>query len=190
MSERIATPEKHESLPSGEHELLTAHVKPEKHHVKHNPHEKAHHAREVIQHETKTQANPLENLKASEEASAPAPRLNVNRELRQITLRRELQHIRRKLPAPQRALSKVVHQPVVRATSEFAGKTVSRPSGLLGGGIVALIGTTTYLYLAKHIGFEYNYGVFILLFVGGFALGLLLELAVYLVMSSRRKANN
>lgn len=190
MSERIAAPEKHEILSSGEHELLTARAKPEKHHVRHNPHEKAQHARETIKHETEVQSNPLERLKASQEASQPATNLNVNRELRQITLRRELKNIRRKLPAPQKALSKVIHQPVIRATSEFTGKTVSRPSGLLGGGIVALIGTSAYLYLAKHVGFEYNYGVFLVLFVGGFALGLLVELGVHLIMSSRRKANN
>jgi len=43
---------------------------------------------------------------------------------------------------------------------------------LLGGGILALLGTSSYLYLAKHIGFTYNYSVFLILFFGGFILGL------------------
>lgn len=94
--------------------------------------------------------------------------------------------IRRKLPTPQRALSQVIHQPVVRAVSEGAGRTVSRPSGLLGGGITAFTGTTLYLYLAHHIGFSYNYGVFVLLFAGGFILGLVIELLVNLVLSRRK----
>ena len=86
-------------------------------------------------------------------------------------------------------MSRVIHQPVVRVTSEAIGKTVSRPSGLLGGGLVALMGTSIYLYLANHLGFKYNYGVFLCLFVVGFGLGLVLELAVYLATASRRKAD-
>jgi hypothetical protein len=127
-----------------------------------------------------TRPNPLEKLAGDEKASqAPSPSY-INRELKQITLHCELKAIRRKLPAPQRALSRIIHQPAVRAASEAAGKTVSRPSGLLGGGLVALLGTSGYLYLARHIGFQYNYGVFLALFAGGFAFGLIVELAVSL----------
>jgi hypothetical protein len=132
------------------------------------------------------QPNPLEALKAAEEASqTPAPR-RIDRALKQITLRRELQQIRRQLPRAVRAFSQVIHQPAVRAISEAASRTVSRPSGLLGGGVLAFTGTTIYLYLARHIGFTYNYLVFLLLLAGGFVLGLLAELAVHLILSSRR----
>lgn len=191
MSEKLSTHEIHENLPSGQHERITARAKHEKHHVKHNAREEAQHAREAIRHEAESAAAPLERLHASEKATQPTPpNLGINRELKAITLRRELQHIRRKLPVPQRTLSKVIHQPVVRVTSEAAGKTISRPSGLLGGGFVALIGTSGYLYLANHIGFTYNYGVFLVLFAGGFALGLIIELIVHSVFKARRRANN
>jgi hypothetical protein len=184
-----------ETLPTPEHhELLTAHASPEK--AKSEPAEKdpaqiAQEARTAVAEVTRseTQPNPLERLQAAEQSPQAAPQ-HINRELKQITLRRELQYIRRQLPAPQRALSKIVHQPAVRAVSENAGKTVSRPSGLLGGGLVALIGTSSYLYLAKHIGFTYNYGVFLVLFVAGFAVGLGLELLVHLATSRRRKASD
>lgn len=139
--------------------------------------------------EAATQVNPLEGLQQAEKSSEPAPSLNVNQELKAITLRRELQMIRRKLPAPQRVLSKAIHQPVVRTISEGAGRTVSRPSGLLGGGLTAFLGTSAYLLLAKHYGFQYNYGVFLLLFVGGFALGLILELFVHLATARKQKAD-
>jgi len=127
--------------------------------------------------------NPLERLQASEKAAQPAVPTHINQELKSITLRRELQQLRRQLPAPQRALSKLIHQPIIRAVSEATGQTVSRPSGLLGGGLVAFIGTSGYLYLARHQGFTYNYTVFLALFVGGFALGLLLEFFVHLATS-------
>lgn len=190
MSEKVVSHETHEKLTKADHEQLRANARPEKHHIRNSSQEKAHDAREAIKHETEAQQNPLERLKAAEEAAQPVVNQDVNRELREITLRRELKHIRRKLPAPQRALSKVIHQPAVRVTSEFAGKTVSRPSGLLGGGVVALTGTTLYLYLANHIGFTYNYGVFLLLFVVGFAIGLVVELVVNLVFRSRHKARS
>ncbi|MDL2363420.1 MAG: hypothetical protein QFB86_03520 [Patescibacteria group bacterium] len=131
-----------------------------------------------------------ESLKAAEGAGQTAPPQEINRELKSITLRRELNGIQRKLPAPKRALSKVVHQPVVRVASEAVGSTVSRPSGLLGGSIVAFIGTSAYLYLAKHLGFEYNFVVFLLLFTGGYIIGLLIELIVHLATASRRNALN
>jgi hypothetical protein len=138
---------------------------------------------------SEAQPNPLEALQASEKASQAMEPRRINRELKQITLRRELQQIQRKLPLPQRALSKVIHQPVVRAASAVAGQTISRPSGLLGGGLVAFLGTSGYLYLARHIGFTYNYLVFLLLLAGGFLLGLVLELLVYLALGSRRRAD-
>lgn len=151
-----------------------------------DPLKKLHKARhEVSQASERTK--PAERLHGSEKTPQPATHNYVNRELKAITLRRELGVIRRKLPAPQRALSKIIHQPAVRAISEGAGKTVSRPSGLLGGGIAAFVGTSAYLYLANHIGFEYNYGVFLVLFAGGFVLGIILELAIHLAMASRRK---
>ncbi len=133
--------------------------------------------------------NALKQLETAEKAGAPVHHTRINRELKQITLRRELQDIRRKLPAPQRALSRIIHQPTIRAVSEVAGKTISRPSGFLGGGLVALIGTSSYLYLARHIGFTYNYGVFLVLFLGGFVVGIVLELLVNMMMTPRRHSD-
>lgn len=145
-------------------------------------------ARQAIEQETEQdkQDNPLKVLEASEKAAEPVASTFVNRELKSITLKRELQLIRRKLPAPERTLSKIIHQPTVRVLSENVSQTLSRPSGLLGGGLVAFLGTSSYLYLAKHLGFQYNYVVFLILFAGGFVLGLVLELLVHWATASRR----
>jgi hypothetical protein len=189
MSERLTiTPEKSTetlALPTAEQaEPLRKNEK--------DPVEALQEARTKVHETTKaeTQTNPVEELQAAEKAAKPAQPLHVNRELKNITLNRELTVIRRKLSVPQRALSKVIHQPVIRAVSEPLGKTVSRPSGLLGGGLVALIGTSGYLYIAQRNGQQYQYTVFLALFAGGFILGLLLELLVYAATSSRRHAND
>ncbi len=184
MSEKLsAKPEKQEAVIA-----LPEHAAPPRKHEKEvtklNVNEVRASVSETVQAET--QPNPIEALQAAEKASQPTAPTVIDRQLKQITKNRLLMNIQRKLPAPQRAFSKVIHQPVVRAISETAGKTVSRPSGLLGGGIVAFIGTTAYFYMAQHIGFTYNYLIVILLMVGGFALGLILELAVYIATASRR----
>lgn len=168
----LPTPERAEPLRKGETDPVQALLE----------------ARTTVDETTRseTQPNPLEALQAAEKASQPTTPRQVNRELKQITLRRELQQIRRKLPLPQRILSQTIHQPAVRIASEAASKTVSRPSGLLGGGLVAFLGTTGYLYLARHIGFTYNYLIFLLLLAGGFILGLTLELLVHVATGSHR----
>ncbi len=136
----------------------------------------------------------LEQLAAEDQAAEtgpPAPpRHVVNSELKGVNLRHGLQQIQRQETTPQRALSHVIHQPVMRVLSETASKTISRPSGLLGGGLVAFLGSSGYVYLAKHSGSAYNYLVFLLLFAGGFVVGLLLELVVYTATSSVRHRND
>ncbi len=193
MAERLKTPERSgESLSSVEHMLPTPEQAEPLRKNEKDPVEALAEARTKVHETTKaeTQTNPVEELQAAEKAAKPAQPLHVNSELKNITLNRELTAIRRKLSAPQRALSKVIHQPVIRAVSEPLGKTVSRPSGLLGGGLTALIGTSIYLYIVKSSGQRYQYSVFLVLFAGGFIFGLLLELLVYAATSSRRHAND
>ncbi|HVV66661.1 MAG TPA: hypothetical protein VHB72_01135 [Candidatus Saccharimonadales bacterium] len=155
-----------------------------------DPRERLEQARSVVEEESASSEKSLHDLdlQASEApGEQPQPGF-VSQALQDITVHRELQHIQRKLPAPERLLSRFVHRPAVRVASDVAGKSISRPSGLLGGGIVAFAGTLGYVYLARHVGFQYNYVVFTLLFVGGFAAGLALELLIWVAMRSRRHA--
>lgn len=193
MAERIRTPERTgESLPPIEHLLPTAERAEPLRKGEKDPAKNLKEARSKVHETTKAEShtNPVEALHAAEKAAQPSQPLHVNRELKNITLNRELAAIRRRESAPQRALSKIIHQPVIRAVSEPLGKTVSRPSGLLGGGLVAFIGTSAYLYIAQKNGQRYQYTVFLVLFAGGFIIGLLLELLVYAATSSRRHAND
>lgn len=189
MSERApANPEHHEqAVFDPEHLLPTAEQAEPLRPGEADPAQKLEQARGAAERSA-SQKDPLRQLEAAEKAAQPSQPTHVDRELKDITLRRELQQLRRRESAPERALSRVIHQPAVRAVSEAAGKTVSRPSGLLGGGLVAFAGTTAYLYFAQHMGFRYNYVVFAALFAGGFVLGLILELLVWLASRSRHRA--
>ena len=131
--------------------------------------------------------DPLAKLQASEAAAANhAPVAPPSSFLKQESLKQGLRSVQRTESKSDRALSKVIHQPAVRATSEVAAKTVSRPSGLLGGGIAGLVGGSVYLYLAYHIGFVYQPTVFLALTLAGFIVGLTLELLIRLVARPRR----
>lgn len=113
---------------------------------------------------------------------------NVGRDLKNLTFNRTLVRVRKHLKAPDRALSKVIHSPFVDRVSETTSKTVARPSGFLGGGVMALAGTSVLLYLTKKYGYEFNYLAFLLLFASGFMIGLLIEIIVKLAL--RKKRNN
>jgi len=127
-------------------------------------------AQQVIEKEATKQELPVEK-----QHEAPK-QLFVNQELKAMSFQRVLTRTRKKLSKPERTLSGVIHQPVVDGLSRAGEKTIARPSGLLAGGICALLGSTIMLYMARHYGFRYNLFIFIVLFVGGFFLGLLLEL--------------
>jgi hypothetical protein len=118
-------------------------------------------------------------------STAPAPSF-ISNELRSVTAARALVSIRSRLPATDKALSKLVHQPVVRTLSNAGSRSVARPSALLTGGFLAFVGTSLYLYLASHIGFTYNYAVASLLFVGGFIIGFAAEALVALISRAKR----
>ena len=157
--------------------------------------EKGHHARHEhaekllsIQHEAKEKAlsakEVLEKHQDQEKPHHEQPTF-INRELKGMAYKRTLTRTQKSLPAPARAFSKVIHNPAVEAVSEIAAKTVARPSGILAGGIIAVIGSSIFLWAAKHYGYEYNFLLFALLFGGGFMLGLLLELIYRLVRKPR-----
>jgi len=143
---------------------------------------------EEIRQEIKQEA-----ISAKELSPDKTPENNVkesflaNKELKTEALRRSLRHTRKHLPAPDRALSKVIHQPVIDVISKVGGSTIARPSGVLTGSIIALLGSSYLLYSAKHYGFTYNYLVIFILFGGGWALGLVIELLIYGVRKLAKK---
>jgi hypothetical protein len=151
------------------------------HNADHDPDTK-HHLKEQaeqLSHKAKHEALSSREYQARHtEQEHPHHAMLVNAELRSMARKRTLTRVRKDLSAPERVLSNIIHQPVVDAISETAAKTVARPSGILSGGIFAFLGTGVVLYICKHFGYTYNFLLFSLLFVGGFCLGLVIELAM------------
>lgn len=108
----------------------------------------------------------------------------VHQTLKTNAYKHTLSRVRSRLSAPERGFSKLIHQPAVENASNAGAKTLARPSGILGGGVLALVGSSYLLYAAKHYGYRYNFFAFFLLFIIGFAAGILLEAIIRLL---RRK---
>ena len=116
-------------------------------------------------------------LPIDESSQAKQPQY-VDKLVQSITLKNELNNIRQRLPLSQKLFSKAIHQPVIRNVSELSAKSIARPSGLLGGGLCAFIGSLAYLLFAQYIGLTYNYLLAILFFVFGFVVGICIEFMV------------
>ena len=111
----------------------------------------------------------------------------INRELKDMAFKRTMKNTRRHLSAPSRLVSKVIHQPIVEKMSEAASDTVARPSGIIGGGIFAVIGSLLLLWVTKHYGYEYNYLAFIVFVGTGFILGVAAEFLLHATALKKRK---
>lgn len=99
----------------------------------------------------------------------------VNKQIKEMSFSRSMTRARKKLSAPSRAFSKVIHVEAIDKSSEFIGKTVARPSSMLSGAFFAFIGTSALLWATRYYGYEYNYLLVILLFVGGAIIGVVGE---------------
>lgn len=131
--------------------------------------------------------------KSAEHHAAPGPEekepnrpVLINKELRNVTYKRTLKRTQSKLPTAQKALSKIIHQPLVESVSDATSKTVARPSGVFMGGLFAFLGSSVFLWVSKHYGYEYNFFIFMMFFIGGFFIGLLVELGLNLANKRSR----
>lgn len=145
---------------------------------------------ESIRSSIDKQAETTEKLKKAEKQveepdKGPTP-IAIDRTVKNKAYRKELHRIQSHLPKTQRTFSKFIHSPSIENVSEAGGKTVARPSGLLGGGIVAFVGTLLLVWTSRHYGFTYNYFVFIALLAIGFLVGVALEMIIKSLTHSRR----
>lgn len=109
----------------------------------------------------------------------------IGKSLRDNSLKQVLTRTRKRLPFDQKVLSKIVHGPIIDTVSEVSGKTVARPSGLAMGGAFSLVTSLFVLWASYFFGYEYNFLVGIMAFVGGFFVSLIIEL--FLKVLFRRK---
>lgn len=176
-------------------EKLTGHEAQRSHEHEQHQHEHAHKPEVDHSNLEKQQRDLLEaSRQKAEEHAAPSRLLEVDKDepkhgfnigthhlLKKDSYKSLLKQTQARLPKGARQFSKIIHQKNIEAISNVGAQTVARPSGLLGGGIGALIGSITLLYTSKHYGFRYNYAFFLVTFLAGFGVGLVVEVLVRLV---------
>ncbi len=162
---------KHET--SEHHEKLLRESQERAEHSKRHTHEDIEKFREAAE-QAAVSVKEL-NVADSESTKYQTSQSFVNKEIRDMAYHRLLTRARKHLSPSQKLLSGLIHQPVIDDLSEATGKTIARPSGILGGGILAFSGTLLYYYLTKNYGYTYNNFVFIALLLVGFAAGWTLE---------------
>ena len=182
MSERFTSGEQQQTPESSSAELETAQEKrlEELRVAAEKANENQKESVDQLEASAEDTAKPAAEIQVEQTDSAPRDGLTVlgtQKELKQQSYERKLQQVRSRLSKPEKTFSKVIHQSAVNTLSETSGKTLFRASGILGGAMAALAGSIVLLYMAKHYGFRYNYLAFFVLFVGGWLLGILIELA-------------
>lgn len=139
-----------------------------------------------IKKKVESQAVSGKEFAPSETDAAPKQEFSAYSGLKQQSYTQTLGRIRQRLTAPEKAFSRLSHNKTVDTVSSGLAKTVARPSGILGGGIFALLGSSIVLYMAKKYGFEYNFSLFFLLLGGGFLTGIVIELITKAISKARR----
>jgi hypothetical protein len=184
IEERIESGPIHKEIqPPAQHELLEAHASGEK---------AAEKARESIAEMDITDGNELlEDMDAEpvEPVTSFNPVKHIDQALKYVSRNQQLKNIQGNLSPRQKTLSKVIHQKAISTISEGASKTVTRPSGLLGGGILAFAGTLAYYYISRHAGLKFNYTIYVALFIIGFAVGIVGEIAIRIALHKRKLVN-
>ncbi|MDO8265348.1 MAG: hypothetical protein Q7T41_00220 [Candidatus Saccharibacteria bacterium] len=135
------------------------------------------------QHNTENLTNRVEQLAISgkemgrsETADVKQHPVLINKQLKDMAYSRSMTRVRKHLSLPSRLFSKAIHSKVLDKPSEVIGNTVARPSGMLGGALLATVGTSVLLWVTKHYGYSYNYLAVIMLFVLGMTFGIVTEL--------------
>jgi hypothetical protein len=131
-----------------------------------------HEATRKIQEQAKSTAENPYNHKDNDTHKAHAHKGTFHEYGTKQTIKRIQKHLR---PA-DRQFSKVIHNPVVESVSEITGATLARPSGLMYGGIFSLVASSLLYLISKHYGYEYSFFIGILFFIGGFLVGLIVEI--------------
>lgn len=111
----------------------------------------------------------------------------ITKKIKADKYRQTLSDIRQQLSRPNKAFSKVVHQPIIESASEIGAKTIARPSGVLIGGVVGLFGSILTLFYASNIGFAVPASAYPALFIIGYLAGLTLEFSYKLFTKNRKK---
>lgn len=122
------------------------------------------------------EANEIKAEKSNSDNQKQNEKLQITKLDKMYSYKLTMSKVQSSLPNSGRRFSKLIHNPVMEKASESLEKTIARPSGILGGGLLATIGLLAMVIFAKRNGFELSGSELIVLLVVGWFLGLMIEL--------------
>lgn len=147
-------------------------------HVEFGPEEvvKAEHERKTKLEHSREKIDELAIEPKLEFSKEDAPPLPPTKREKVLLYKQTLTQLQRELPKrSSRLFSRVIHQPSIERITETAGKTLFRPSLMLGASIGALLGGSLVYISAKHYGFELSGSEFMIFGLVGALAGLTCE---------------
>ena len=132
--------------------------------------------RSNAERESRSSSEVIAQIQEHEDKKKEATPTYTNKGLKDKAFNDIMRSTRRQLNPAERALSTVIHNPTINAISEGAAKTVGRPSGIIGGSLASLLVSAFFVTIAKRNGFPVPLSIFLVLFVGGYIAGVLVEM--------------
>lgn len=136
---------------------------------------------ENARHETEavfeTEGGKRGNIAAQPKQAMPKQKVikKATKSQKQVEYKKTLKTIQKDMNTAERTFSKAIHNPVVEKASDVAGSTVARPAALLAGSFSALILTSIIYLVAKNYGYRLSGSEWILTFLIGWAIGLVID---------------
>ncbi len=131
--------------------------------------------RSIINNYSESLENNPQNYAFSKEANNE-PLLIHDQTLIKHQVNQTIKDIQHNLGPVDKKISHVIHQPIIDQSSEILDKTIFRSSGVLGGSILAFLGSLTYIIFVIYTGITYNFELFFIFLITGFILGLMIEI--------------
>lgn len=130
---------------------------------------------EALETALSVEAGSAEKKSKAHKGPAPRRRGGISKKEKTASYNKHMKQLQSELPAPERAFSKVIHNPVVEKTSEFLGATVARPNAILSGAIVAFFLVLAVYLIAKNLGYVLSGFETIGAFIVGWVIGVLYD---------------
>lgn len=167
-----------EQLKAYEYSVELRHNKNE-HETRHEVETNKEQARNIVEKESSNEAADLHKEKYRSQEKEPHQQYTTKK-IKDQSYKKTMSIVQKDLTPSQRFMSRIIHNPVVEKTSDVAAKTIVRPSGIIGGGMIAILGALIVMIVARKIGFEVPNSLFAVLFIIGFFIGIAGELILKL----------
>lgn len=137
--------------------------------------------RSIIKNNTTPSSESLMINIAETESDTQQPTTVVDRYLVNHLTNKTIQDTQAKLKPIEKSFSKVINQPIIDKSSEILDQTIFRSSGIMGGSVLAFVGSLLYLLFVNYTGINYNFELFFVFLISGFVLGITIELVFKLI---------